>query len=107
MVKHFDGDNDGLVSVESAKWGERFTLLSPTGKRGISHGDVIDLNRENIDGFDVCEIYVELLHDLQQRSKMPEKAAKKRPLGALFDVYKKFPVAAWLFACKMGKNRLQ
>ena len=53
MVKHFDGDNDGLVSVESAKWGERFTLLSPAGKRGISHGDVIDLNRENIDGFDV------------------------------------------------------
>ena len=67
MVKHFDGDNDGLVSVESAKWGERFTLLSPAGKRGISHGDVIDLNRENIDGFDVREFYVELLHDLQQR----------------------------------------
>ena len=53
IVKHFDGKNDGLVSVESAKWGSRFTLLEPQGKRGISHGDVVDLNRENLPGFDV------------------------------------------------------
>ena len=67
IVKHFDGLNDGLVSVESAKWGERFTLLEPEGKRGISHGDVVDLNRENIRGFDVREFYVELAADLKRR----------------------------------------
>lgn len=67
IVKHFDGLNDGLVSVESAKWGGRFTLLEPTGKRGISHGDVVDLNRENIRGFDVREFYVNLVADLKQR----------------------------------------
>lgn len=67
IVKHFDGLNDGLVSVESAKWGGKFTLLEPSGKQGISHGDVVDLNRENVKGFDVREFYVNLVADLKQR----------------------------------------
>lgn len=67
VVKHFDGRNDGLVSVESARWGSRFTLIEPSGKRGISHGDMVDLNRENIPGFDVREFYVSLAADLKQR----------------------------------------
>lgn len=67
LVKHFDGENDGLVSVESAKWGERFTMISIDGKRGISHADIIDLNRENIRGFDVREFYVGLAADLKKR----------------------------------------
>ena len=66
MVKHFDGDNDGLVSVESMKWGSRFTYLTVPKGRGISHGDMIDLNRENIPGFDVREFYVRLVHDLKE-----------------------------------------
>lgn len=67
LVKHFDGDNDGLVSVGSMKWGVNFTLLTPKGKRGITHGDVIDLNRENINGFDVREFYISLVNDLKNK----------------------------------------
>ncbi len=67
VVKHFDGQNDGLVSVESARWGERYTLLETKGERGISHGDMIDLNRENIPGFDVREFYVGLVAELKRR----------------------------------------
>lgn len=67
IVRYFDGRNDGLVAVDSAKWGSRFTLLEPSGKRGISHGDVVDLNRENIPGFDVREFYVNLVADLKRR----------------------------------------
>lgn len=67
FVKKFDGVNDGLVAIESAKWGSNFTLLEPTGKRGISHGDLIDLNRENIEGFDVREFYVKLVESLKDR----------------------------------------
>lgn len=66
FVKHFDGKNDGLVSVRSAKWGSRFTLIEPLGKRGISHGDMIDLNRENIPGFDVREFYVQTAARLRE-----------------------------------------
>lgn len=67
FVKLFDGANDGLVSVESMKWGEKFVLLEPSGKRGISHGDVIDLNRENIKGFDVREFYVKAVQELKEK----------------------------------------
>lgn len=67
VVKHFDGKNDGLVSVDSAKWGAAFTLLEPHSSRGISHGDMIDLNRENLRGFDVREFYVSLAASLKKR----------------------------------------
>ena len=67
LVKHFDGENDGLVSVDSFPWGEKYTFLTAAGKRGISHGDMVDLNRENIPGFDVREFYVRLAADLKDR----------------------------------------
>lgn len=67
FVKNFDGFNDGLVGEQSFKWGENFMFLSTTGRRGISHGDMIDLNRENIPGFDVREWYVTLVSDLKRR----------------------------------------
>lgn len=67
LVKYFDGANDGLVSVDSMKWGEKFIFLETSGKRGISHGDVIDLNRENIKDFDVREFYVKLVSDLKDK----------------------------------------
>lgn len=67
LAKHFDGPNDGLVGEISFAWGQKYTLLMPSGKRGISHGDMIDLNRENIRGFDVREFYVNLVNDLKNK----------------------------------------
>ena len=66
LIKHFDSANDGLVSVESMKWGNNFIYPEASEGRGISHGDMIDLNRENISGFDVREFYVKLVHDLKE-----------------------------------------
>lgn len=67
FVKHFSGDNDGLVAEPSFRWGAKYTYLTACGKRGISHGDMIDLNRENIKGFDVREFYVQLVSDLKNK----------------------------------------
>lgn len=67
LVGLFDGANDGLVGTKSFSWGSKYTFLEPKGKRGISHGDVIDLNRENIKGFDVRELYVGIVSDLKER----------------------------------------
>lgn len=67
LVKKFDGDNDGLVALESMKWGESFTPVYPSGNRGITHADMIDLNRENFKGFDVREFYVQLVAKLKDR----------------------------------------
>ncbi|MGN1003065.1 MAG: esterase/lipase family protein [Oscillospiraceae bacterium] len=67
LVKYFDGENDGLVAEDSFRWGETYTLLRPAHRRGISHGDMIDLNRENIRDFDVREFYVGLVAQLKER----------------------------------------
>lgn len=67
LVHFFEKENDGLVGVDSMKWGSRFQMVSASGHRGIGHGDMIDLNRENIPGFDVREFYVDLVRDLRER----------------------------------------
>ena len=65
IVKKYDGENDGLVSIESMKWGDKFHFIKVDGKRGVTHADVIDLNRENIEGFDVREYFVQLVAELK------------------------------------------
>jgi len=67
LVKLFDGPNDGLVSEPSFRWGEKYTLVEPTGEEGISHADIIDLSRMDVEGFDVREFYVGLINDLKNR----------------------------------------
>lgn len=67
LVKHFDGCNDGLVGEDSFPWGEDYRFITVKGKRGISHGDMIDLNRENFHGFDVREFYVQLVSELREK----------------------------------------
>lgn len=66
-VKNYDGENDGLVGESSFAWGEKYTLLRTEGKRGISHADMIDLSRENIQDFDVRKFYVDLVSDLKNK----------------------------------------
>lgn len=67
LVKKYSGPNDGLVSYDSFQFGEKYTYLTPPYARGISHCDMIDLNRENIKGFDVREFYVNIVKDLKER----------------------------------------
>lgn len=57
--------NDGLVSIESAKWGHFKKVFVSTGRRGISHGDMIDLKREDYKGFDVIEAYIQIVAELK------------------------------------------
>lgn len=67
LVKHFDGENDGLVSADSFSWGQNYTFLTVKGNRGISHGDMVDMNRENLPEFDVREFYVQLVTGLREK----------------------------------------
>lgn len=43
-----------------------FLMVPETKRRGVSHGDMIDLNRENIPDFDVREWYSQLVQKLKQ-----------------------------------------
>lgn len=60
-------ENDGLVELSSAKWGEFRGVLRPTNKRGISHGDMIDLKREDIRGFDVLKFFYDVVCELKAK----------------------------------------
>ena len=63
LARMYDGQNDGLVGVDSAVWGNFMGVIS-AGYKGISHGDMIDLTHKNIKGFDVNEFYVQLFMGL-------------------------------------------
>lgn len=65
-----EGENDGLVTPESARWGQTCTVLRGEGRRGVSHLDAIDFRRAPLGGpgsLDVCRVYVELVQDLKRR----------------------------------------
>ena len=66
IILAIDGENDGLVTTESMPWGQH-TQISPMGPRGISHGDLIDLTRRDVPGFDVTELYVSLASELREK----------------------------------------
>lgn len=56
VVKHIDGDNDGLVPVHSTKWGEFKGVLEGKTRRGISHADAVAFRRYTSKSFDICQI---------------------------------------------------
>lgn len=67
LGKKYDAQgNDGLVGVESALYWKNSSMIPDTKKRGISHGDMIDLMRENINDFDVREFYVGIVKELKE-----------------------------------------
>ena len=67
IIKPLRGDNDGLVATDSMAWGHFLGVFSAIGKRGISHADIVDLWRKDVSGFDVCELYVNLVHQLKEQ----------------------------------------
>ena len=73
VLNRIEGPNDGLVSVESARWGERCIEIRGNTVRGVSHLDEIDFRRTAFsrrtgkDVRDITDFYVELVHDLKNR----------------------------------------
>ncbi len=67
ILRRTDGDNDGFVSVESSKWGNYLGCYETKHRRGVSHGDMIDLTRKNINGFDACECYIDIIKSLKAK----------------------------------------
>lgn len=78
IVPHFvinlvEGENDGLVSVKSAQWGNFKGILRGSTNRGISHADEVDIRRMKLskkakDGCinDICDVYLQIVRELKQ-----------------------------------------
>lgn len=73
VVNRLEGPNDGLVTVESASWGENVRILRSNTFRGISHLDAIDLRRSAFTSkagsgvSDICNVYTEIAAGLKRR----------------------------------------
>lgn len=59
--------NDGLVPEPSAHWGEFKGVLANKHIHGVSHGDLIDLKRDDYRGFDILSEYVKIVSELKEK----------------------------------------
>lgn len=72
IVHIFDGENDGLLSPESVKWGNFKGIITSIGNRGISHCDEVDMRRSRFtkgkgNGIaDISEFYLDVAKELEQ-----------------------------------------
>lgn len=64
ILKILDAPSDGLVTAKSAVWTNFKGVVRNSHMRGISHGDMIDLTREDYRGFHVLEFYIRLVEEL-------------------------------------------
>ena len=70
VVKGIEGENDGLLTPASVKWGVFKGVYRGAGNRGISHCDEIDLRRKPLskkveDGIsDIVDVYSEIVLEL-------------------------------------------
>ena len=74
VVRRFDGDNDGMVSVASSTWENFKGVYTSPSKRGISHADVVDWTRmrftsrapeKDNEVSDIVLFYVNIIKDLK------------------------------------------
>jgi len=75
VVRRFDGENDGMVSVSSSEWANfKGVHCSSSGRRGISHADVVDLRRRRFTSrapktdqevSDIANFYVNVVKELK------------------------------------------
>lgn len=72
FVGLIEGENDGLLTPESVKWGNFKGIYRGVGRRGISHCDEIDMRRRPLtkktgEGIsDIIEVYQEIVDTLIQ-----------------------------------------
>jgi len=62
-IKKVRGDNDGIVSEYSAKWGNNTTKI----EGGISHAEIIDYKKKRISGINIPDIYIKIVNGLSEK----------------------------------------
>ena len=69
----FEGENDGLLTPDSVKWGNFRGVYQGAGRRGISHCDEIDMRRRPLvlktgdRTLDILEFYTEIVSELANK----------------------------------------
>lgn len=67
IVYCVEGVNDGLVAVSSTKYNNFKGVLYSSTNRGVSHCDIVDYRRKNLEGFDIVSFYVKLVSEFKDK----------------------------------------
>ena len=73
VVGMIEGENDGLLTPETARWGEFKGVVRGNGRRGISHADEVDMRRRPLSRktgqgiSDITVLYQNIALDLMRR----------------------------------------
>jgi triacylglycerol lipase len=62
-IKSRKGDNDGMVSEYSARWGDNIVKI----EGGISHAEILDLKMRKISGINIPDIYIKIVSELSEK----------------------------------------
>jgi triacylglycerol lipase len=62
-LKSVDGDSDGIVSENSARWGDNIIKI----EGGISHAEIVDYKRRKISGINIVNIYMKIASELSEK----------------------------------------
>jgi len=63
FIRRKGGLNDGIVSMNSSKWGENHILIYGWNS-GISHSEIIDIKRKKISGIEIPDEYLKIVYNL-------------------------------------------
>ncbi|GMO58183.1 MAG: hypothetical protein Ta2G_18260 [Termitinemataceae bacterium] len=61
-IKKISGENDGMVSEYSAKWGKNIIKI----EGGISHAEILDYKKQKISGIDIPTMFLNIIDTLYQ-----------------------------------------
>jgi hypothetical protein len=62
-IKNVTGDNDGIVSEYSARWGDNIVKI----EGGISHAEIVDYKTSKISGITIPGIYINIVNALSEK----------------------------------------
>lgn len=62
-----EGENDGIVAVSSAVWGDFRGVVRSSTRRGVSHPDIVDFRRRKCGDFDPREFYIGIAEQLKNK----------------------------------------
>lgn len=66
VIQRVEGDNDGLVTLESARWTNFRDPWRGAGNRGVSHLDEVDFRRRPVGDLEIPELYLQLVAELKE-----------------------------------------
>ena len=72
IIGWIEGENDGLVTPQSAKWTNFQEVWQGVGNRGVSHMDEVDFRRRPLryhgQTFDIVDEYIQMVAALKQQN---------------------------------------